>query len=188
MKLIALTASVRKVDTYTYYEQNADYFSAIRRAGALPVLLPLPRTQAEADAYMQTMGALLLTGGGDIDPAVYGEENTRSVGICAERDAGEAFLLASALKMKLPVLGICRGIQLANVCLGGKLHQDIEAEVENALVHPRSDRPRDGVHAVNITPGSLLGNTVEASALSVNSRHHQAVKVPGKGMVVCCRA
>ena len=166
-----------------------DYMNAVKRAGAVPVLLPLTDDQAALNALLGRLDGLLLTGGDDIDPALYGEEKLPQCGdIAAARDKMELPLCRMALQQGLPMLCICRGIQVLNVALGGSLYQDIPSQVPEAIKHPRFDTPRDPVHPVTAAPGSLLEKITGQTSLSVNSRHHQAIKRLGDGLVCAATA
>lgn len=163
---------------------NQDYLDAVTRAGAVPVLLPLIEDDKAQIALLARINGLLLSGGPDIDPKLYGEEIIPQCGeISAKRDAVEISLFLKALKMGMPVLGICRGIQVMNVALGGTLYQDIETQLEGAIKHPCYDTPRDKVHEVTVIEGSLAHRMTGLSRFSVNSRHHQGVKRLGHGLV-----
>lgn len=120
----------------------------------------------------ETCDALLLPGGGDVDPARYGQENRGSLGIDPERDALEFAALETALRRGLPVLGICRGCQLLNVALGGTLHQDIPD-------HTALDEDVDRLHPSRTVDPVLTA--LYGEEFIVNSSHHQAVDRPGEG-------
>ncbi len=146
------------------------YVDAVIAAGAEPTLLC--RQTASPDAY----DGLIICGGSDIDPKYFGEENTASVGIDAERDAAEFELADSFIKAGKPVMGICRGMQLLNIYFGGKLCQHIDC----ADMHKHPDC--DLVHEVRANEGSIL-HSLYGDVFSVNSKHHQAVNVLGEGLV-----
>ena len=130
------------------------------------------------------LGGLLLSGGADVAPALYGEETLPCCGeILPIRDSFEIGIFQKALKASLPVLGICRGIQVINVALGGTLYQDIETQLKGAIKHPCYDTPRDKVHEVTVTEDSLLYRASGLTRFGVNSRHHQGIKHLGKGLV-----
>ena len=139
------------------------YVDALERAGA-DVLTLYP-----GEAMSGEIDGVLLSGGGDVDPARYGEPNVASDDIDVERDELEIALIGRALEQDLPVLGICRGFQLLNVALGGRLVQHVDGHWpspnEGVLPHPD----------VLVTPGSRLAAAVGELPLTVNSRHHQAV-------------
>jgi putative glutamine amidotransferase len=142
-------------------------------AGGVPVLLPVA-CGAVAAAVTGRIDALLLTGGGDVDPARYGATASPATGgVNPERDDAELGLLAAALARGLPVLGVCRGCQVVNVAFGGTLHQHLP---EITAAGHRQPNPRDRpVHPVAVRAGSLLAEVVGTDELWVNSIHHQAV-------------
>jgi putative glutamine amidotransferase len=162
----------------------ADYFAAVVAAGGLPVGLS---RNAPAGPMVERLDGLVLSGGADVDPRAYGEEAQPGCGpVEADRDAWEFALLAGALERNVPVLAICRGIQLVNVHFGGTLVQDIARDAGDC--HPRFDSPRGAPgHAVRFTDGSLAGELYGATT-EVNSLHHQAVERVGDGLVVTGRS
>ena len=163
---------------------NQDYLNAIMRAGAVPVLLPMTEDDKAQTALLSRLDGLLLSGGADVAPALYGEETLPCCGeILPIRDSFEIGIFQKALKASLPVLGICRGIQVINVALGGTLYQDIETQLKGAIKHPCYDTPRDKVHEVTVTEDSLLYRASGLTRFGVNSRHHQGIKQLGKGLV-----
>ncbi len=152
------------------------YVRAVEAAGGRAVVVP-PST-ADPQEVLRVLDGLVLAGGADIDPARYGEEpHEQTTGLRPDRDAGELTLLEGALADDLPVLGICRGMQLMTVHAGGRLSQHLPDEVGHEL-----HRPETGVygdHGVRIDPGSGVGRILGSSA-RVRSYHHQGVADPGK--------
>ncbi|MCD2195765.1 gamma-glutamyl-gamma-aminobutyrate hydrolase family protein [Actinomycetospora endophytica] len=145
------------------------YADRLAEAGALPVHLP---ARADPGEVMSRMDALVLTGGSDVDPALYGQEALPSVRVDRARDDRELALLAAALERDVPVLAICRGMQLLAVHLGGTLVQHLES-------HPLG---RDDTHEVRFAAGSVV-HGIYGGSYRVNSLHHQAVAEPGAGLV-----
>lgn len=168
-----------------------DYEEAIRRAGGDPHVVGAG-TPSPADVLQDVQG-VLLTGGGDVDPALYGEAPHGTLDRAeAGRDAFEIDLVRRALEANLPVLAICRGIQLLNVARGGTLIQDIADQVPNAVGH-RVPEPSFAIaHDVWVTSDSLLERIMrerlDGDTCAVNSRHHQAVKALGAGLVATATA
>jgi putative glutamine amidotransferase len=163
------------------------YVRAVAAAGAVPVLLPVHAGWHEEMA--EILGGVVLTGGGDVDPASYGRTAGPAVyGVDAERDAFEFALTRWAVARDVPLLAICRGIQAMNVALGGTLVQDIATEVPGALGHVRTDRHDRAVHTVRIEPGSLLADALGSTDARTNSMHHQAVSEPAPSSRVVARA
>jgi putative glutamine amidotransferase len=156
---------------------DAAYLGAVRGAGLLPVLLP-PNDPADADAALDGLAALVLTGGEDVEPARYETASHPAAGpYVPARDAWELALVQAARERRLPTLAICRGVQVLNVALGGTLLQHLADgdDVRGA----RHDRPRhraSRVHAIVVAPESPLARALGVTSLAVNSYHHQAVE------------
>jgi putative glutamine amidotransferase len=169
-----------------------DYVESIRRAGGEPRVFD-PLTDQPARVVGEVHG-VLMTGGVDIDPVRYGEERHETVtAIEPDRDAFEFALLAAAREARLPVFGICRGLQVMNVGLGGSLVQDIAAQAAGVLAHTIATPPCAIAHEVWISKGSRLWTLmqekmVDADTCSVNSRHHQAIKRLAPGFEVTATA
>ena len=168
-----------------------DYEEAVRRAGGEPRIVDLRRDRPED--VIRTAAGLLLPGGDDVDPAFYGEPpHPAAVMAEAGRDAFELELARRALDADLPMLAICRGIQVLNVARGGTLIQDIPQEIPTAGTHVLRDPPFAIAHDVWVAPGSLLArllqDRLEDESCSVNSRHHQAVKRLGDGLALAATA
>jgi putative glutamine amidotransferase len=154
------------------------YIQAVILAGAGPVLIPVGLQGAAQEALFSRLDGILFTGGGDIDPAFYGEPDHPKVDdVDLDRDRLEFDLLRRAVSAKMPFLGICRGLQLVNVGLGGTLYPDIADRVPGASRHDYYPSwPRDHLaHPVTVGEGSLLASILREKELPVNSRHHQAV-------------
>ena len=159
-----------------YHYTNTFNTAAVLKAGGLPVLPPF-LTEAEARSLMETADGLFLTGGADIDPALYGQDKDPACGeLQPERDASDLALLRAALALQKPVLCICRGFQLGNAFLGGTLYQDIGTQFETAVQHRASDRYAQAVHSVRLEPEAPLARLLGKTRLEVNSLHHQAVR------------
>jgi putative glutamine amidotransferase len=173
--IIAITAPLRTDDGVARVRLGLAYARAVERAGALPVIVPPLTTNESAARILDAADGLLLTGGEDVDPALYGAARHPSVtDVSTERDATELALLAAARERGKPVLAICRGIQLMNVAFGGTLIQDIPTQHPGALAHDQADASERRVHDVAVEPGSHLAEALGVAALKVNSFHHQA--------------
>jgi putative glutamine amidotransferase len=166
------------------------YVASVTAAGAVPVLLPpVPLI----DQAVTRLDAIVLAGGGDIDPARYGARRDRNCGPSSdERDGAELALAAAALAAGVPVLGICRGLQILNVALGGTLHQHLPD-----LVGHEGHAPEPGgygAHEVSVAPGSRLASILNRTDLTdhlpvvVPTHHHQAIDVLGAGLAATARA
>jgi gamma-glutamyl-gamma-aminobutyrate hydrolase PuuD len=169
-----------------------DYVEAVRRTGGEPrVFDPLKDQPAQV---VGEVDGVLLTGGVDIDPGRYGEERQDTVtAIEPDRDAFEFALLLAARDARLPVFGICRGVQVMNVALGGTLLQDIASQMTGILPHTVPAPPCAIAHEVWVSKGSRLWTLmqekmVDADTCSVNSRHHQAIKQVAPGFEVTATA
>jgi putative glutamine amidotransferase len=163
------------------------YAEAVWRAGGVPV--PLVHAEDQAAALLDLLDGLVVTGGAfDIPPELYGEARRPACGPARpERTAAELALLRLALHRQLPLLGVCGGMQLLAVALGGTLYQDLPADLglSGHEQPPPKERPS---HEVAVAPGSLLWRLVGDPPLPVNSTHHQAVKSPGADLAVSARA
>ena len=152
------------------------YMQALEECLSIPVMLPLTQDKTELLYFIRECDGLLLPGGQDVDPALYGEAPRPGYGeLCPARDRMEALLLDAAFRLDKPVLGICRGLQFLNVHTGGTLYQDLPGE-HPGLDH-RMERPYNRpAHRVTIAHDSPLYEIVGGSSYEVNSCHHQAVK------------
>lgn len=163
------------------------YVESVRAAGGIPVLLPSGiASDAEAERLVALLDGLVLTGGRDIEPARYGAEPHPLAGpYQADRDRSETALLEQALAADLPLLGICRGMQLLNIACGGDLHQHVPEIVRHERHNERVGAFSE--HEVEIVAGSLLAGAHGTSAM-VKSHHHQAPNVVGAPLTVTARA
>ncbi len=185
--VVGVTLDAEKPGGYSkfpWYGLRTNYMDAIAAAGGLPVALPHNADLAEA--YLDRISALVVTGGAfDVDPALYGvDDRHEKVTLKQGRTAAELALLRGALARNMPVLGICGGQQLLAVALGGTLIQHIPDAVPNALAHEQPNPRDEAGHAVTVTPGTLLHRIVGATEMHVNSSHHQAVATPGPHAIV----
>jgi putative glutamine amidotransferase len=164
-----------------------DYVHAVCASGGLPILLPAVVSNDNRAAYAEHFHGLLIPGSpADIDPACYGEEPHPRLGaVNPQRTDFEIHMVRLALTRGLPVFGICGGSQVLNVALGGSLYQDIPSQVAKAYKHSGSP---ERAHTVDIVPGTRLAAILGVQEMRVNSLHHQAVKVPGQGLVVSASA
>ena len=169
---------------YPWYAVRQNYCAAVTEAGGLPVLLP--HEPAQAEAYLERIDALLITGGAfDVDPALFGaDQRHASVTTKDRRTDFEAAITRGALERDMPLLGICGGQQLLNVVLGGSLIQHIPDEVADALAHEQPNPRHEAGHAVALSGDGLLQSICRSAEMAVNSAHHQAVKEVGPGVVV----
>lgn len=178
----------------TWTPRYEDYLDSVRLAGAEPVLVEARRDRV-LDVISSCAG-LLLTGGRDVDPALYGESPDRTYAAAEPgRDAFEIDLVVRALECDVPMLAICRGEQVLNVACRGTLVQHIPDAIPGALAHQVSP-PKDAIaHVAVVDPSSRLAAILQLApdargllAVGVNSRHHQAVGRPGAGLVTTATA
>ena len=181
---IGVSGVVRGWDGAERTGVNAAYVRSILIAGGVPLVLsPLMGTTMAARA-LEGIDGLLLTGGEDIDPAWYGARPSPHLDPPSrERDLFELALFAVARQRRIPILGVCRGIQLINVALGGTLFQDLPSERGGAVEH-RPQGPRDArSHRVRLAPSSRAAHVLGTNAVTVNSSHHQGIKELATGLV-----
>ena len=185
---VAVTATTESIRGVLRVRANASYTDSLRSARLRPFILPL-FDPLDASAMLDGMDGLVLTGGEDIDPRHYGLRPHPALGdVHAGRDSFELALMRAAMARRLPTLAICRGIQIANVALGGTLVQDVPSEWPGAIEH-EGTWPRDQrVHGVRVEAGSRLAKALSAEALTVNSFHHQAVAALAPGLTAVAHA
>ena len=182
--LVGVTTSITVGQTPERAYVNSAYLHAVQQAGGVPVLLPPQLSKASLERLVRGLDALLLTGGGDVDPATFGEEPHPTLyEVVPARDALETQVTLIALERKTPLLAICRGIQVLNVALGGSLHQDVATEPGTQIQHSQKEAREQTTHKVTVTPRSRLGRVLGAEDLEVNSFHHQVIKSLGRGLV-----
>lgn len=161
------------------------YIDSVAEAGGIPLILPGTDKIKKLDSYLKVISGVLLAGGGDLDPSYFDEEPHPALGeITPERDRFEIMLANAAMEKKMPILGICRGIQVLNVACGGNLIQHIPAEIKKPLKHSQSAPRAHPTHNITIDKDSQLADIFGVSALRVNSFHHQSVKEPAEGFRV----
>jgi gamma-glutamyl-gamma-aminobutyrate hydrolase PuuD len=181
----------------TTYHTNADwrgwseegavlqwaYVSAVRAAGGRPVLLPPGGDVAEAEATVAVLDGIVIAGGGDINPAIYGAAKHPKTGVSTpDRDAWELAVAEAALRLDTPLLGICRGMQMLNIACGGTLHQ----HVPDLVGHEAHSGPVDGLlrHKVRVTRGTSVESILPGGEyFDVPTHHHQAVDKIGDGLI-----
>lgn len=187
--LIAVSASSAEWKGHERVKLHVNYVRSLEGSGLIPLIVPPLKS---ADAAREILGrcvGLLLTGGEDVNPAMYHEASHPTTGAPHElRDSTEVALFEAARAMKTPVLAICRGIQLVNVAMGGSLVQDIPSQRPSAIAH---DQPEDAAvrtHPVTVEAGTRLAEALGATALDVNSYHHQSVDRLAPGLRVTATA
>jgi putative glutamine amidotransferase len=173
-----------------FVRADLDYVEGVAEAGGIPVVLPPVGEERTAEAVIGRLDGLLLSGGSDLDPGYYGEEPIAELGVTLpERDAFEMVLLEHALRRGMPIFGICRGMQILNVALGGTLYQDLPSQMDHmVLLGHRQQTPKwQPIHEVEVDAGSKIALIMGAAELKVNSYHHQAIRdlAPGLTAVAC---
>ena len=156
-----------------------DYVTSVVKAGGIPLLLPATSNAQLLDAMLTHIDGVLLTGGADVDPHHFGEVPHPMLGeVNAQRDIFELMLIPQAIAKGLPVFGICRGMQMLNVALGGTLWQDIPSQIPTAGDHHVTSETDHAIiaHSVNIEPGTMSAQVMGTTSMNVNSRHHQCVR------------
>ena len=185
--IVAVTATTEIIRGLPRLRVNEAYLDALTGAGIIPLVVgPIASGFAEIVARVD---GLVLTGGEDIATSLYGaDRGPRTDSPHEGRDRSEIALLGAAHAATLPTLAICRGLQLANVALGGTLVQDIPSERPSSIAHSRSDARAERVHDVAVVEGSRLASALGTTRLSVNSSHHQAVDRIAPGLTVTATA
>jgi len=163
------------------------YTKTMLGAGGLPVILPIAIAEpALVEEYLETIDGLILTGGADIHPSFYGQSVLERCGeIDEERDRFEVALIHATRARDLPFFGICRGLQVLNVALGGSLYQDLSYRAGTDPTHMNSREQRgEAAHPVAVAPGSRLAAIIGARELPVTSTHHQVIRDLAPGLTV----
>ncbi len=190
MKKIGITTHIEHNKNREENAINMDYIRAVINAGGLPILVPVTLDFGMLDDYLRLVDGLIFTGGCDINPKRYGEvDEGLCESSCDERDQMELYLLKNAIKSNKPILGICRGLQLINVHFGGTLYQDLMTQYHTEIDHINIEAESDFLaHTVKFDPSSRLKDWYGESKIHVNSRHHQAIKRLGEGLIVMARS
>ena len=183
--VIGITAALERARWTVWEDVEANvsqrtYSLTVGDAGAIPLVLPSDdASSADADQLLDLLDGLILAGGADIDPAVYGaERDPATSGFRAERDRFELALARGALERDMPLLGVCRGAQMLNVACGG----DLQQQVADAGTHLHTPG-RFADHEVRLEPGSLAARAVGVERMAVRSHHHQGIGRLGDGLV-----
>lgn len=159
------------------------YMQGVEEAGGLAVMLPLLEDKTDIIRLFEMLNGIILTGGHDVCPSLYGFQPSPACGaVSPQRDHMESILLRLALKHDRPILGICRGIQLINVLLGGTLWQDLPTEHPSEIIHHQNPPYDRAVHTVHVLKGTPLAHIAGTGELPVNSYHHQAIRNLAPGL------
>ncbi len=160
------------------------YCKFVEMGGGIPILLPILEDLSKAEDLVRHLDGLIITGGVDVDPSLYNEKNTKSMGVYLLRDKFEIALVKAAREEAKSLLGICRGIQVLNVAFNGSLYQDLPTEIDNPLQHNDWDAGKDAYHSILFTRQSPMSDLFQSEEIQVNSSHHQSIKKVGKGLEI----
>lgn len=192
--LIGLTPTPERKEmehgTFRLHTLNQDYSQAVITAGGIPVMLP--SNNPDIDSLLDRLDAVIITGGGDIDPNEFGQtKHEKTVEIDPERDAFELAIVQAAIARDMPLFGICRGLQILNVAMGGTLRQDISDLVEDAQQHRQQDEKIGSgktSQTVTLSPGDHpLRTLLPNEQLEINTFHHQCIGAIAPGLQVMAR-
>lgn len=195
--VIGVTASLKEATGSAAHQPlgrlvqtDLDYVEGVIDAGGVPMILPPVVEPRMAEVLIDGIDGLLLSGGSDLDPNYYGEECAPGLGATnPERDAFEMALLRLALRRRVPILGICRGMQVLNVALGGTLYQDLPSQLGKDILKHWQETPKwQPAHEIEILYGSHLAEITRCQRASVNSYHHQGINELADGLAVAARS
>lgn len=160
------------------------YVKAIERSGGVPIVLPYAEGEGTRESFIAMCDGFLFAGGSDINPERYGDEVRNIFGeLMLHRDEMDFDMFTRAFEAKKPILAICRGAQLANAALGGKLYQDIPTEIPSDIQHRQVEAKNAHSHYANLAEGTPLRSLMGRERIRINSFHHQALKTLGKGLL-----
>jgi putative glutamine amidotransferase len=183
------TESIAQIPLGRFVRADLDYVKGVSEAGGVPVVLPPSLNLRAAEALLDGLDGLLLSGGPDLDPGYYGEEPIHELGTTIpEWDALEMALLRLALERGMPIFGICRGMQILNVALGGTLYQDVPSQLGADVLNHWQVTPKCQItHEVEVQDDSYLEKITDRQTVEVNSYHHQGIKVLADVLKVAAR-
>ncbi|UUX34066.1 gamma-glutamyl-gamma-aminobutyrate hydrolase family protein [Fundicoccus culcitae] len=188
LPIIGVTGNIITINDLDYEYFNVNYSpqgftQSILKAGGAPIIIPLGDKEYVKE-YISMVDALILTGGEDVSPMLYGEEPRKVIGRTSPmRDEFEIALFKEAVHQKKPILGVCRGLQLINVVLGGTLYQDLSEDQSITIQHVQKTKSEFVTHSIQVKKNSILSNIMNSGDY-VNSYHHQAINDLGNGLEV----
>lgn len=167
-----------------YHRISSNYINSVFAAGGIPVSIPIIHAEEDYDNYLDMLDGIIFSGGLDLSPLSYNENPLKEINRTSSiRDKYELGLFKRAYERKIPILGICRGLQIANVFLGGSLYQDLNVQVAGALGHnPSNVAEDDFYHSIKIKKDTRLYSIFGSEKILVNSLHHQAIKELGRDL------
>jgi putative glutamine amidotransferase len=193
---IGVTAALREetglragIPLGRFVRTDLEYVKSVSEAGGVPVVIPPSVSLRAAEALLDGLDGLLLSGGPDLDPGYYGEGPIPELGTTIPTwDALEMTLLRLALKRQMPIFGICRGMQILNVALGGTLYQDMPSQLGAHVLNHWQVTPKcQSTHKVEVLDDSYLAKVTDRQTVEVNSYHHQGIKCLGDALTVAAR-
>ena len=193
-KIVGITCNTLSGDGHSEPRQslNLAYLRAVEQAGATPIVLPNTLDSESALRYLDIIDGLLLSGGADLSPGLYGQEAHSTVtDVEPDRDRTEFALTQAAITADMPILAICRGIQTLNVALGGTLYQDLPSDRPSDIKHSQTafGIPRSQpTHTITIQQGTRLYEILGTDRMETNSMHHQAIRQAAAGFMISATA
>lgn len=187
--LIGILANLATIDSgaFTGIERvhlPNSYIHAVEKAGGVPIVIPVNGDKENIKIQIEAMNGIIISGGDDVNPTLYKEEPVRELGyIYQDIDEFDIEAINVALEKDKPIFGICRGLQILNVALGGSLYQDLKYIRNSHIKHNQQTKPYLGTHYIDIKEESILKETINEKVL-VNSYHHQSVKTLGNNLKV----
>lgn len=182
--LIGIITYGRNADRH--FSLPAEYVESVRRAGGIPVLMP--PGEPRLHDWLETVDGLIIAGGCDVEPQLYGGPGHETIQLVdPERDQDEVALIHQSVEIGMPILAVCRGLQVLNVAFGGDLHADISSAFPDAIEHRRvvgENKNEPEPHEVTLDPGSRLAGVMQGNRFDAPSMHHQAIDELGDGLVV----
>ena len=187
--LIGLTSQEEVIKGTTLNKLNYTYIRALEASGAIPLIIPNLKNIGDSKEIIDKLDGIIFTGGEDVSPLLFKEEPLKETRqISYDRDKMEMELLREAYEKKLPILGVCRGLQVINIFLGGSLYQDIPLQVKDAHGHVSILDLTEGYHSINIMKDNRLFDIIGEEKIAVNSQHHQSIKDLGRDLKINCKS